>query len=221
MSIEMERQVAREQALSALADGELDATATASLCTGWGEHAQTRAAWHAYQLIGDVLRSDDLASTPAHDAAFLTSLRARLADEPTVLAPQPVQGLSELPQSAVLGRRLSKRTWLASAAMAAGFVMVAGATLVIRAPGPQADADRQLVVNSSGATRQGGGIETVSHAAPAREVAEATVVATDPRLIRDARLDRYLAAHKQFSGSSVLGVPSAFLRDSATDAPAR
>ena len=42
------------------------------------------------------------------------------------------------------------------------------------------------------------------------------------QLIRDAKLDRYLAAHKQFSGSSVLGVPSNFLRDAAaSDAPSR
>jgi sigma-E factor negative regulatory protein RseA len=40
-------------------------------------------------------------------------------------------------------------------------------------------------------------------------------------VIRDARLERYLAAHKQFSGSSALGVPSAFLRSSTLDADAR
>ena len=50
-------------------------------------------------------------------------------------------------------------------------------------------------------------------------------VTYDPRvliangtLIRDARLDRYLAAHKQFTGSSALGVPSAFLRSATADA---
>ena len=43
----------------------------------------------------------------------------------------------------------------------------------------------------------------------------------DGRLIRDARLERYLAAHKQFAGSSVLGVPSGFLRNAAADAPNR
>jgi len=31
-------------------------------------------------------------------------------------------------------------------------------------------------------------------------------------LVRDARLDAYLAAHKQFGGSSALGLPSGFLR---------
>ena len=32
-------------------------------------------------------------------------------------------------------------------------------------------------------------------------------------LIRDPRLDAYLAAHQQFGGSSALGVPSGFLRN--------
>ena len=46
--------------------------------------------WHAYHLIGDVLRSDDLASAPGRDAAFLQRLSARLDDEPAVLAPEPL-----------------------------------------------------------------------------------------------------------------------------------
>ena len=32
-------------------------------------------------------------------------------------------------------------------------------------------------------------------------------------VIRDAQLDRYLAAHTQFAGTSALGVPSGFLRN--------
>ena len=36
-------------------------------------------------------------------------------------------------------------------------------------------------------------------------------------MLRDARLERYLAAHKQFAGTSALGVPSAFLRSATVD----
>jgi sigma-E factor negative regulatory protein RseA len=43
---------------------------------------------------------------------------------------------------------------------------------------------------------------------------------SDPKIIRDARLDRYLAAHKQFAGSSALGVPSGYLRAATTADPA-
>jgi sigma-E factor negative regulatory protein RseA len=40
-------------------------------------------------------------------------------------------------------------------------------------------------------------------------------------LIRDARLDRYLAAHQQFAGSTALGVPSGFLRNATAEAVGR
>jgi sigma-E factor negative regulatory protein RseA len=51
--------------------------------------------------------------------------------------------------------------------------------------------------------------------------AEPQVLAVNGQLIRDAQLDRYLAAHKQFAGSSALGVPSAFLRSATVEAPTR
>ena len=52
--------------LSAMADGEADAAELGRGCAGWASaDAQTRQSWHAYHLIGDVLRSDDLASAPA------------------------------------------------------------------------------------------------------------------------------------------------------------
>ena len=46
-------------------------------------------------------------------------------------------------------------------------------------------------------------------------------VVADMRMIRDAQLDRYLAAHKQFAGTSALGVPSAFLRSATLDTAPR
>src|SRR5215813_5291888 len=74
--------------LSALSDGELDTPGVAHACTLWRDDPVIRSAWHAYHLIGDVLRSDDLAGRPAHDVAFVASLRTRLATEPVVLAPE-------------------------------------------------------------------------------------------------------------------------------------
>ena len=40
-------------------------------------------------------------------------------------------------------------------------------------------------------------------------------------LLRDAQLDRYLAAHKQFAGTSALGVPSAYLRSATVSSDVR
>ena len=50
--------------------------------------------------------------------------------------------------------------------------------------------------------------------------AEPAQLVTDGKLIRDARLDRYLAAHQRFAGTSALGVPSAFLRSATAVEPA-
>src|ERR1700756_2461684 len=74
--------------LSALADGDATDSEAARAWQAWRDDPEARASWHAYQLIGDVLRSEDLAAKPAADEAFLVALRARLADEPVVLAPQ-------------------------------------------------------------------------------------------------------------------------------------
>src|ERR1700712_1139887 len=74
--------------LSALADGDATESEAARAFQAWHEDDDARCSWHAYQLIGDVLRSEDLAAEPAADERFLVALRARLADEPVVLAPQ-------------------------------------------------------------------------------------------------------------------------------------
>ena len=88
MSNESENDRGELEQLSALADGELDERRCRGCLRRLARATQpVRASWQAYQLIGDVLRSDDLATDPARDAEFLARLRARLASEPVVLAP--------------------------------------------------------------------------------------------------------------------------------------
>lgn len=118
--------------LSALVDGEADGAEHA--CGRWRDDAGLRRDWHAYQLIGDVMRSDDLASTSGRDAAFLAAIRTRLADEPVVLAPEAA--------AARTARR--RQPWLLPMAAAAGFVVVAG-VLVVARMNPAAPAAGQLV----------------------------------------------------------------------------
>ena len=65
------------ECLSALADGEGQALQAA--CSAWRDDEEARRAWHSYHLIGDVMRSEDLAARPGRDAAFLAGERARLA----------------------------------------------------------------------------------------------------------------------------------------------
>jgi sigma-E factor negative regulatory protein RseA len=77
------------QRLSALMDGELDAVEADRACAGWAAEAGRRGCWHAYHVIGDVLRSEELGCA-AQDEAFLQRLRGALAKEPAIVAPSPL-----------------------------------------------------------------------------------------------------------------------------------
>jgi sigma-E factor negative regulatory protein RseA len=184
----------RRQQLSSLMDGELPGDEAGSACALWRQDPQARADWHAWHLIGDVLRSDELAARPARDAAFLTALRARLADEPVPLAPQalpaaeatqpPLQANGTLAPGLVAAprpRRSRARGWLmAPAAMAAGFLAVVGVTLVTRQSAPDPDTATLAKADAAGA-------------------------AASAVLVRNPQLDRYLTAHRALASGAMAG----------------
>jgi sigma-E factor negative regulatory protein RseA len=202
--------------LSALVDGELDLSATEMACARWKGDAQARCTWHAYQLIGDVLRSEDLASPAGADERFLLSVRARLAAEPVVLAPAPLVSLNVLARTAA-GRGRGSR-WVLPSAVAAGVLLVMGTFSALR-PGnlPAAGAPAVALSDASAPVAVESSLRSMAVAEPVEPVA----VVMNGKVIRDARLERYLAAHKQFSGSSALGVPSAFLRSATVETEGR
>jgi sigma-E factor negative regulatory protein RseA len=202
--------------LSSLMDGELDASAVGRACGQWRDDSGVRANWHAYHVIGDVLRSDELASDGGHDAAFLAAFRQRLAQEPVVLAPAPMGAAGQV----TVTRR--RRAWVTPAAVAAGFVAVAGVLVVTQVSGglslrgTQADASLAKVQSPSPVM-----VVSMGSAASAGAADDLPAVVPNGRLIRDVRLDEYLAAHKKFGGSSVPGGPSGFLRNAAADGTVR
>ena len=101
--------------------------------------------------------------------------------------------------------------------MAAGFVLVVGTFALLRpgdAPTPPVLAQAERAPATTVAS-----LAAPVPALPSTAANEPVVA--DIRLIRDAQLDRYLAAHKQFAGSSALGVPSAFLRSATVDTAPR
>lgn len=222
-------QQARRQALSDLMDGAADDGDATRACAAWREDGQTRADWYAYHLIGDVLRSEDLAHRPQRDAAFLAALRTRLAAEPVVLAPQQAPQI-ELPEPLVAPRRAAnagpghrattarrsfwRRAWAAPTAVAAGFMAVAGALVVTRVAEAPSPAPGGAVL--AGVPAAGGVQPVVATVQPPQAaVVPVSVPVANGRLIRDARLDRYLAAHKQYGGSSVLAMPAVSVRVAA------
>jgi sigma-E factor negative regulatory protein RseA len=216
MTIKRERSVDRAEVLSALADGELAASEVAQACAEWRDDPQVRGRWHEYQLIGDVLRSEDLASTAAHDSAFLRALRERLDAEPVVLAPAPLAEtvvIESQPASAAHAAAGRRRAWFVPSAVAATLAaVVVGGVMTSRQP-----SDSAPVFMAKGLPQTAPQVVPVStDTSP-----ETPVTVIDGRLIRDARLDRYLAAHQQWSGGSVVGGHATYLRQASVDGPQR
>ena len=168
--------------LSALADGETEPAESARACAAWAAaDAAARECWQAYHLIGDVLRSEDLASPPQRDRAFLDRLSLRLDAEPAVLAPRP------LPAAAAPRRR----GWVMPAALAAGVMALATVRVVAVGPGGGATAPALALAPV---------VTPVAAAVPAATAAETTEIAPPGgRVVRDAQLDRYLRAHRDYA----------------------
>jgi len=174
------------QALSSLMDGDLAAQVWPEVAAAVHLQAEQRATWHCYQLIGDVMRSDELATDPQRDSAMLLALRKRLAEEPVPLAPRALAPM-DMPRPAEPAQRRMRLAWMkAPAAIAAGFVAVAGMLVVLRSQAPtSADASTLALGN---AADQPSGLRPVVQP-------EAGV------LVRNAGLDRYLGAHRKLGNS--------------------
>jgi sigma-E factor negative regulatory protein RseA len=188
--------------ISALADGQLTADELAhalALCAG---DAGVLAQWNAYHLVGDVLRSPGRVAHGA-DPAFLGRLRGRLSLEAGLNA-VPVEGSPGSQHTASSGavREASNDAtfrWklvagFASIAAVAAVAWTAGAGLLAPAAGPQ--------------LAQSGSAQPV------------VVMSEQGAVLRDARMQELLAAHKQFGGTSALQMPSGFLRNATFEAPA-
>jgi sigma-E factor negative regulatory protein RseA len=175
--------------LSSLADGEAPPDAQERCLALWADHADARERWRHYQLIGDVLRSRELARDGAHDAAFLADLRARLAHEPVVLRP--------------VRRSITQRlrAWTVPMTAAAGVAAVAGVVVLLRtAPAPYDGA--QIATRPTA--------QPVVASAPGQW--EQSQQPVNGRLIRDARLDRYFAAHRQSGNGAAVQMPGGVVR---------
>ena len=239
-----EREFDYASGLSALMDGHANEAEVTALSRTWGQDEKVRQDWHLYQLIGDTLRSDELAQTPARDRQFLAKLSARLVLEPVAIAPQvsvlPGVSRRKSPGALTVGRRTEYARWAAPMAVAAGFMLVAGALVVLQ---------------HNGASEQGGSADQLARtSAPdiAASAQDATTVAAVPTinldaipvpsganilraegskaapfpndasngpLVRDARLERYLQAHKEFGAGTALSVSAGYLRNASYDAP--
>lgn len=228
------------EALSALADGEATSPEVARACNAWRDDAKARAQWRNYQLIGDVMRSDELADG-AGSARFLKSFRERLAQEPVVLAPA---GLVARHQPSVVDvglatppavQPLRRRVWAGPMAVAASFVMVVGALVnnlggqaglsgdnLAQAPSAAPLGMGQAFAPNSLASWSGRGVTAASLA----EGASFTQVGSEPvaaaagsNVWRDPQLDQALSARHGASSELSFAAHGGLVRNVLYEAP--
>lgn len=194
-------QAARDELLSALVDGEVSATDMERLLAGTDDLTLS---WSCYHLIGDTLRgSGDRVA--AADAVRVAGVMARLAQEgpPRTLAAVPVA--PHVPSGAANDPVFRWK-------MVAGLASLAAVGLltwqIVSQPSPATGP--QLAVAPSTAP--------VTVAPAANEVVVAGELGP---VIRDARLEELMAAHRQLGGVSALQMPAGFLRSATFETPSR
>ncbi|MFM0170526.1 sigma-E factor negative regulatory protein [Paraburkholderia sediminicola] len=188
-SVSMQSQASsRGERLSAFVDGELFGEEHLNLDTFIsGLNGEDRAAWSSYHLIGDALRSDDLAVSPAASSAFLNGFAARFDNEPHVLAPAAMPVARRL---LALRRRVVPAFAVAAAAATLTWIVVPQLQGV---PG-----SAQLASVQS----HGDALQRVAMAPVPTSAVQPAV--QDANIIRDASLDQYLEAHQQFAQQPVM-----------------
>ena len=163
--------------LSAFIDGDL-VSGAGSFAKRLSGNPELSAGWRRYHFIGDCLRGEG----PALNTRFTDSLLARIAEEPTVLAPRARQ--------APVSRDMRWSRWAAGGAIAASVaaVIVIG---VARLDNPAGQFVPQQAPVPAPALAGRGAVEEA--AAPA---------AQQPEVV--SKLNRYLANHSDFASRGSL-----------------
>lgn len=182
-----------QELISALADGQLQGEAFALGVQAACDDARGREAWCSYHLVGEVLRTGR-ASTGTPPEVFLSRLQRRLQQEHPAAAPRPALPVAMTPREAANDWR-----WKVAAGVAS---VAAVAALGWNMWGVSPTAQPQLAAAQPGASG-------------------AIVEASATPMMRDPRLDRLLAAHRQLGGATALGTSSGFLRNATFEGPAR
>lgn len=166
--------------------------------------ADSRALWIDYHVIGDVLRSDELARDAATSTGFIARFSERLADEPHVLAPSAFR--HNVRRTLTLRRRVLPVFAVAAAAATLSWVIVP-----------------QLQSIGSSASAQVASV----HGSSAQDTMQRVTLASTPvnggvqhgiqdmNIVRDADLGPYLAAHQQFAQQPIVQSAAPLIRAAA------
>ena len=211
-------QLSELEQVSALMDGRLSGaefeSAMMSVSAGEG-----RESWQVYHLIGDVLRSPDLAACQ-RDANFLAKLGERLQHE----ASRPLVAESATTVAPALGgvhiERPAANDSVFRWKLVAGFASFAAVAAIgwgaMGALNPQS-VGSQLAQNEAPAALR------AERAAPLTVVSlpRGTEGEAPQVMLRDPRLDELLLEHRQASGASALRDASGFLRNATFEGSGR
>lgn len=206
----------RGELISALLDGEVSAVELGRAVEAAGQMPQGLAVWHSYHVVGEALRGHAPAAECA-DGSFLARLRGRLAEESAGGAPRPLfpaattqatpPARTESANDAVVRWKM-----LAGAASLAALAIMGWHVASLQTPAETLAAASVRGVQSTATPVAG--LVTV----PA---AGAALAQTPQVMLRDARLDALVAAHKQYGGTSALQMPAGFLRNATFDGSER
>lgn len=221
----MNKQDNHREAICDLTDGQLTGNAFDQTIRLIHADADARRTWQAYHVVGDVLRSQDLAGCSLGDG-FISRFQARLQKEEALSAPavapvvSPVVVSAEVPAAlttvAPFAAPKPEVTYQAPAAAndpAFRWKLVAGFA--------------SLVAVGAIGWNMLGSLGAEGKVAPVMALAAPSVqVVADPGqapmvMIRDPNLDALLAAHKQFGNGNALQGSTGFLRNATFEGPAR
>jgi len=206
------KSISNEERISVMMDGELSQEECGRVLGDIVADRRAIETWHVYQVVGDVMRSPELA--PARDELkFLERLEKRLAQEP------------KLPQSvptADLNAGVSDSAWAAtvgSAKQSANAPVFRWKMLV----GVACSAVVAVVGGGLWNQSEGGRGDEFSKTNQIQTQAPLVVAAETPvgPMLRDSRLDELMAAHRQLGGHSALQVPAGFLRNATYEGAGR
>jgi sigma-E factor negative regulatory protein RseA len=215
-------------AVSALLDDELAPSELDVLLAECSDGGELLQAWHRYQVIGDVLRSTGRTEAPRVIAtpvtlAFAQGVMQRIKSSETPVRPDvPVpinafpsgmgQGHEPVPMQGAAANDPVFR-WKAVAALATLSTVL---TLAWRLSDAPSGAD--VVVAAAPAVAP----LAVVAARTTPDNPQAVLVSTSQgTVLRDARLDALMQAHRQLGGASALQVPTGFLRNATFDTSQR
>lgn len=221
-------QLKHRELVSALADGQLRGAEFARAVGLATRDDDAAATWHAYHLVGEVLRSGDIGGGSA-DPGFLARFEARLAQQGDTIdaradLPVAIEYIADYAYSAEASGQFDQINSKSDSANQSSYrwklVAAVASLAAVGAIGWNSLGNSPGAADTLSALQPSSQISQVTQA-PAPVVAAAPQAVAPQVMIRDPHLDALLAAHKQFGGTSALQMPAGFIRNATFEANGR